>query len=82
MAGFMDRAKEQAQNALSQGREKVEEVQAQRAGHDLLRKLGRVYYAEQRESGSPADVQEALVAVERHIAEHGDAFLRGGGSTR
>jgi hypothetical protein len=82
MAGFMDRAKEQAQNALSQGREKVEEVQAQRAGNDLLRRLGRAYYAEQRESGPTADVQEALVAVERHIAENGDAFLRGGGPAR
>ena len=80
MSGFLDRAKEQAQNAYNQGRGKVEEVQAQRAGNDLLRKLGRAYYAEQRESGSAADVQEALVAVERHVAEHGDAFLRGGGT--
>jgi hypothetical protein len=80
MAGFLDRAKEQAQNALNQGREKVEEVQAQRAGNDLLRKLGKAYYLEQRASGATADVQEALVALERHIAEHGDAFLHGGGA--
>jgi hypothetical protein len=81
MSGFLDRAKEQAQSALNQGREKVEEVQAQRAGNDLLRKVGRAYYAEQRQSGSAADVQEAMVALERHIAEHGDAFLQAGGGT-
>ncbi|MGW8380118.1 hypothetical protein [Streptomyces sp. ODS28] len=80
MAGFLDRAKEQAQKGLAQGKEKVEEVQAQRTGNDLLRKLGAAYYAEQRGAGTPADVQQALVAVEQHIAEHGDAFLRGGGT--
>ncbi|MFG3252908.1 hypothetical protein [Streptomyces sp. NPDC048172] len=76
MAGFLDRAKEQAQQALSQGKEKVEDVQAQRAGNDLLKKLGAAYYAEQRGSGSPQDVQQALAALEQHIAQHGDGFLR------
>jgi hypothetical protein len=76
MSGFLDRAKEQAQRGLSQGREKVEEVQAQRAGNDLLRKLGAAYYAEQRGSGSAGEVQRALGALEQHIAQHGDAFLR------
>ncbi|GAA2071892.1 hypothetical protein GCM10009801_24010 [Streptomyces albiaxialis] len=76
MAGFLDRAKEQAQQALSQGKEKVEDVQAQRTGNDLLKKLGAAYYAEQRGSGSPQDVQQALAALEQHIAQHGDGFLR------
>ena len=79
MAGFLDRAKEQAQRGLAQGKEKVEEVQAQRTGNDLLRKLGAAYYAQQRGAGSPADLQQALAAVEQHIAEHGDSFLHGGG---
>jgi hypothetical protein len=76
MAGFLDRAKEQAQRGLTQGREKMEEVQAQRAGHDLVRKLGAAYYAQQRGTGSPEEVQRALAAVEHHIAQHGDSALR------
>ncbi|KNB49325.1 hypothetical protein [Streptomyces caatingaensis] len=77
MAGFLDRAKEQAQQALQQGKEKVEEVQAQRAGSDLLRKLGAAYYAEKRGSGTEQATQEALTALEAHISAHGDGFLRG-----
>ncbi|GEB50581.1 MULTISPECIES: hypothetical protein [Streptomyces] len=76
MAGFLDRAKEQAQKGLAQGKEKVEEVQAQRAGNDLLRKLGAAYYAEQRGNGSPQQVQQAMAALEAHIAQNGDAFLK------
>ena len=76
MAGFLDRAKEQAQRGLAQGKEKMEEVQAQRQGSDLLRRLGAAYYAEQRGSGTPAQVQQALSALEQHIAQHGDGFLR------
>ncbi|MCT2591830.1 hypothetical protein LHJ74_18325 [Streptomyces sp. N2-109] len=76
MAGFLDKAKEQAQRGLAQGKEKVGEVQAQRAGHDLVRKLGAAYYAEQRGNGSAAQVQQALAAVEQHIAQHGDSALR------
>lgn len=80
MAGFLDRAKEQAQRGIAQGKEKMEEVQAQRAGNDLLRKLGAAYYAEQRGTGSQADVQQALAAVQQHVAENGDGFLHGGGA--
>ncbi|MFR9674242.1 hypothetical protein [Streptomyces sp. TR06-5] len=75
MAGFLDRAKEQAQRGIAQGREKVEEVQAQRAGHDLVRRLGAAYYAEQHGTGSPEDVQRALGAVEDHVARHGKGAL-------
>ncbi|MFH8348098.1 hypothetical protein [Streptomyces sp. NPDC018045] len=77
MAGFLDRAKEQAQSALNQGKQKVDEVQQQRAGNDLLKKLGASYYAERRGSGSAQATQEALSALEAHIATHGDSFLRG-----
>ncbi|MEV5593109.1 hypothetical protein [Streptomyces sp. NPDC052496] len=77
MAGFLDRAKEQAQSALNQGKQKVDEVQQQRAGNDLLKKLGAAYYAERRGSGSSQATQEALSALEAHIATHGDGFLRG-----
>ncbi|MFC5724754.1 hypothetical protein ACFP1Z_31855 [Streptomyces gamaensis] len=77
MAGFLDRAKEQAQQALQQGKEKVDEVQANRAGNDLLRKLGAAYYAEKRGSGTDQATQDALSALEAHITTHGDGFLRG-----
>ncbi|GAA3180769.1 MULTISPECIES: hypothetical protein [Streptomyces] len=76
MAGFLDRAKEQAQSALNQGKQKVDEVQQQRAGNDLLKKLGAAYYAERRGSGSPDATQSALSALEAHISAHGDGFLR------
>ncbi len=76
MAGFLDRAKEQAQRGLAQGKDKVEEVQAQRAGQDLVRKLGAAYYAQQRGTGTPEQVQRALAAVEQHVAQHGDSALR------
>ncbi|MBH1932791.1 hypothetical protein I5Q34_00515 [Streptomyces sp. AV19] len=77
MAGFLDRAKEQAQQALQQGKEKVEEVQAQRAGGELLKNLGAAYYAERRGSGTGQATQDALNALEAHIGVHGDGFLRG-----
>ncbi|MGW0394641.1 hypothetical protein ACWDYJ_27905 [Streptomyces sp. NPDC003042] len=75
--GFLDRAKEQAHDALNQGKAKVDEVQQQRAGNDLLKKLGAAYYAERRGSGTPQGTQEALAALEAHISAHGDHFLRG-----
>ncbi|WP_053664127.1 hypothetical protein [Streptomyces sp. MMG1121] len=77
MAGFLDRAKEQAQSALNQGKQKVDEVQQQRAGNDLLKKLGAAYYAERRGSGTPDVTQQALSALEAHISAHGDGFLPG-----
>ncbi|GAB7031099.1 hypothetical protein AB0G35_10395 [Streptomyces sp. NPDC021749] len=77
MSGFLDRAKEQAQSALNQGKQKVEEVQQHRAGNDLLKKLGAAYYAEKRGSGTPEATQQALTALEAHISTHGDGFLHG-----
>ncbi|MEU6079505.1 hypothetical protein [Streptomyces sp. NPDC047108] len=77
MAGFLDRAKEQAQRGLEQGKQKLDEVQAQRAGGDLLKKLGSAYYAQQHGKGSPDETQRAMEAVENFAATHGDGFLRG-----
>ncbi|MCX5086986.1 hypothetical protein ACFC18_00330 [Streptomyces sp. NPDC056121] len=76
MTGFLDRAKEQAQRGLTQGKQKLDEVQAQRAGGDLLKKLGAACYAERKGTGTPEATQAALGALEHHIAEHGDGFLR------
>ncbi|NBE56079.1 hypothetical protein [Streptomyces boluensis] len=77
MAGFLDRAKEQAQRGLTQGKQKLDEVQAQRAGGDLLKKLGAAYFAEQRGTGDPRATLQALQELEAHIATNGDGFLRG-----
>ncbi|MEX2968919.1 hypothetical protein ACFWIY_06435 [Streptomyces sioyaensis] len=77
MTGFLDRAKEQARQGLEAGKQKVDEVQQQRAGNDLLRKLGSAYFAERRGSGSPEATQDALNALEAHVNAHGDAFLHG-----
>lgn len=76
MAGFLDRAKGQAQRGLQQGKDKVGEVQAQRTGGDLLRKLGLAYWRQQRGTGSPQELQQALSDVERHAAAHGDSAFR------
>ncbi|MEV3855133.1 hypothetical protein AB0J38_12495 [Streptomyces sp. NPDC050095] len=75
MAGFLDRAKEQAQRGMAQGKQKLDEVQAQRAGTDLLKKLGAAYYAERKGSGTPEATQAAVQALEAHIAANGDGFL-------
>ncbi|MEE1751576.1 hypothetical protein [Streptomyces sp. SP18CS02] len=77
MSGFLNRAKEQAEHALSAGKQKVDEVQQQRAGGDLLKRLGAAYYAERTGSGSAQATQDALTALQAHVAAHGDAFLRG-----
>ncbi|MEU8785630.1 hypothetical protein [Streptomyces sp. NPDC048637] len=75
MSGFLDRAKEQARQGLAQGKQKVDEVQQNRAGSELLRKLGAAYFAERRGSGSPQATQDALNTLEAHVNAHGDAFL-------
>ncbi|MEU5208362.1 hypothetical protein [Streptomyces sp. NPDC020742] len=77
MSGFLDRAKEQARQGLEAGKQKVDEVQQQRHGNDLLKKLGAAYFAERRGSGSSEATQDALNALEAHVNTHGDGFLRG-----
>lgn len=83
MSGFLDKAKEQAgkareqaQRGLQQGKDKLGDVQAQRHGTELLRGLGAAYYRMERGGGSGQDVEGALQALDAHIAEHGDAFLK------
>ena len=76
--GFMDKAREAAQQAtakaqqgLAQGQAKIDEVQTTRAADGLLRDLGAAFYAEQRSGGSHEAVVAALAAVDAHVAEHG-----------
>lgn len=85
--GFMDKAREAAQQAtakaqqgLTQGQHKLDEVQAARAADALLRDVGAAFYAEQRSGGSHEAVVSALGAVDAHVAAHGPLGQTGSGS--
>jgi hypothetical protein len=76
--GLMDKVKAQAdqamvkaQHGLAQGQTKIEEMQAKRVADGLLRQLGAAVYAQHRGSGTQAEVDAALAALDRHVAEHG-----------
>ncbi|GAB2593659.1 hypothetical protein GCM10027168_27960 [Streptomyces capparidis] len=75
MAGFLDRAKESAQRAMSESKHKVDEFQEKRAGQELVRKLGEAYYAAQRGQGSQQAVDEAKRVLDDYVRVHGDSFL-------
>jgi hypothetical protein len=82
MAGFLDKAKQVAQQALDEakkgvetGQAKLDEAQAKREAGKLLAALGAAFYAEQRSGGSRADVDTALQAVDQFVTENGtDGF--------
>jgi hypothetical protein len=74
---LIDKVKQQAEHAVglaqqgvSQGQAKLEEVQAKRQAQTLLRNLGAAYYAQQRQGGSEAAVTAALAAMDEHVAAH------------
>jgi len=76
--GFMDKAREAAQQAtakaqqgIAQGQAKIDDVQTSRAADGLLREVGAAFYAEQRSGGSHEAVVAALGAVDAHVAAHG-----------
>jgi len=76
MSGFLDRAKQMAEQGMNTGKQKVEEVQVGREATALLKRLGAAYWAEQRDGGSHEEVVRALTAIDEHVAAHGDAALR------
>jgi hypothetical protein len=76
--GFLDKARDAAQQAatkaqqgMAQGQAKLGEVQAKRASDALLRDLGAAFYAEQRQGGSSEAVVSALRAIDTHVAQNG-----------
>ena len=78
MAGFLDKAKQAAQQALDEakkgidtGQAKLDEVQAKRESERLLTALGAAFYAEQRHGGSRDDVNAAMVALDTHVQTNG-----------
>ena len=84
--GFMDKAREAAQQAatkaqqgVAQGQAKLDEVQTARAWDKLLRDLGTSYYAEQRSGGPHQAVVAALSALDAHVAANGPLEQAGAG---
>lgn len=78
MAGFLDKAKQVAQQAIDeakkgveQGQQKLDEAGAKREATKLLAALGAAFYAEQRAGGSRTDVDAALLAVDQHVTANG-----------
>ena len=76
--GLMDKVKQQAGQALvkaqqgvSQGQAKLDQVQAKRQADLLLRDLGAAYYASQRTGGPQDAVDAAMRLVDEHVAAHG-----------
>jgi hypothetical protein len=76
--GFMDKVKQtagqamtKAQQGVSQGKAKLDEVQAKRQWDALLRNLGAAYYAQERQNGPADAVGTAMAALDEHASAHG-----------
>lgn len=72
--GFLDKVKAQAEQAVKQGQEKLEDVQAKKKADGLLRDLGAWYYAGQtdRDDGkAPGELARITAELQAHEAEHG-----------
>ncbi len=78
MAGFLDKAKQVAQQALDEakkgvetGQAKLDDVQAKKEAGRVLTALGAAFYAEQRTGGPRSDVDSALKAVDEYVTVNG-----------
>ena len=78
MAGFLDKAKQVAQQALDEakkgvetGQAKLDDVQAKKEAGRVLAALGAAFFAEQRSGGPRSDVDEALKAVDEYVTVNG-----------
>jgi hypothetical protein len=76
--GLMDKVKQQAEQALakaqqgvSQGQAKFDQVQAKRQTDALLRNLGAAYYAKERTGGPQEAVDSAMKMLDEQVAAHG-----------
>lgn len=77
--GLMDKVKQQAEQALakaqqgvSQGQAKLDQVQTKRQADALLRNLGAAYYAKERSGGPQEAVDAAMKTLDEHAASHGE----------
>ncbi len=78
MAGFLDKAKQVAQQALDEakkgvetGQAKLDEAQAKKEASRVLAALGAAFYAEQRTGGQRSDVDAALKTVDEYVTVNG-----------
>jgi hypothetical protein len=85
MAGFLDKAKQVAQQALDEakkgvetGQAKLDDVQAKKEAGRVLAVLGAAFYAEQRSGGPRSDVDEALKAVDEYVTVNGPSGFPSG----
>lgn len=72
--GFLDKLQQTAKETLDKGKERLEDVQADRRADGLLRDLGAWYYAGRtgRDGGAAAENIERIVGeLQAHEAEHG-----------
>jgi len=72
--GFLDKVKAQAEQAVKQGQDKLEDVQAKKKADGLLRSLGAWHYAIEtgRDEGKgPAEIARITAELQAHEAEHG-----------
>lgn len=65
------RGLQEAQEAIAQGRQALDEWQDRRDTGRLLEELGAAYYAAQRTGGAQSAVEAALAVVDDHVATHG-----------
>jgi hypothetical protein len=73
--GFMDKLQQTAKESFEKGKEKLDDVQADRASDKLLRDLGAWYYASRtgRDDGTANDHIERLIGeLQAHEAQHGE----------
>lgn len=76
--GLMDKLKVQAeqvatraQQGTAQVQAKFDAAQAKRSSDGLMRDLGAVYYAEQRQGGPHDAVESALAALDAQVSQGG-----------
>ena len=72
--GFLDKVKAQAESAVKQGQEKLDEQKAKKKADGLLRDLGAWYYATQTERDhgqGAAELTRIVEELKAHEAEHG-----------
>jgi len=72
--GFLDKVQKTARETLDKGKDKLEDIQADKKADQLLHDLGAWYYAGRtgRDNGEAAGHVERLVAeLQAHEAEHG-----------
>src|SRR3954451_19690845 len=62
---------DQAQQRIAQGQAKLTELQVRKQADALLRDLGAAVWAAQRQGGPHQPIEDAMAALDAHVAAHG-----------